>query len=71
MSKGVSSLRDHKPVRPICRMADGVSSGSDQRFTAVQTDSCEQAIDFEDAPESSIQKPTRSADPVLPTEASV
>ena len=71
MSKGVSSLRDHKPVRPFCPMADGVSTGSDQRFTAVQTDSREQATDFEDAPESSIQKPTRIADPVLPTEASV
>ena len=44
-------------------MADGVSSGSDQRLPAVQTGSPEQAIDFEDAPESSIRKPTRTADP--------
>ena len=52
-------------------MADGVPSGSDQRFPAVPTDSREQAIDFEDAPESSIRKPTRIADAVLPTEVSV
>ena len=70
MSKGVSSLCDHKPVRLICPMADGVSSGSDQRFPAAQTDSREQAIDLEDAPESSIRKPTRIADPMLPTEVS-
>ena len=69
MSEG-PSFCDDKPVRPVCPMADGVSSGSDQRFTAVQTDSREQAIDFEDAPESSIRKP-RIADPMLPTEVSV
>ena len=55
MSKGVSSLCDHKSVRPDCPMADVVSSGDDQRFPAVQTDSREPAIDFEDAPESSIR----------------
>ena len=52
-------------------MADGVSSGGGQSFPAVQTDSREQAIDFEDAPESSIRKPTWIADPMLPTEVSV
>ena len=65
LSKGAPSLRDHKPVRPVCPMADGVSSCSDQRFPAVQTDSREQAIDFEDAPESSIRKKTPCCRPKL------